>query len=184
MSVERALIEHCSPTLASLKVGSLFCFLSPACEDVQAEITSLNAQLRGKGLHLLPVKSIGGRTLCYLYRQSQLEAMLAVPEHAEFLRSQGYEHTDAQGTLDMLIARLRANPDFPHEIGLFLGYPLGDVIGFIENKGQNCLCCGCWKAYTDACAAQKLFAKFGKCTEVYRRKYTAGRTLSQLTVAA
>ena len=184
MSVERALIEHCSPTLASLKVGSLFCFLSPDRENVRAEIYALNAQLNEKGLRLLPVKSMGERTLCYLYRRSQLEAMLADPDHAAFLRRHGYTKLDAHSTIETLMRRLRANPEFPHEIGLFLGYPLGDVIGFIENKGKNCLCCGCWKAYTDACAAQKLFDKFGKCTQVYKRKYSGGRTLSQLTVAA
>ena len=28
--------------------------------------------------------------------------------------------------------------DFPHEMGIFLGYPLGDVKGFIEHHGRNC----------------------------------------------
>ena len=37
-----------------------------------------------------------------------------------------------------------------------------DVIAFIENKGKNCLCCGCWKCYTNACAAQKAFDKARK----------------------
>lgn len=184
MSIERSLIEHCSPTLASLKVGSLFSFLSPACEDLHAQIRALNAQLQQKGLTLRLVKPLGERALCYLYRTSHLDAMLSDPDNAAFLRSHGYETVDAQCALETLCARLEENPDFPHEIGLFLGYPLGDVIGFIENKGKNCLCCGCWKAYTNACAAQKLFTKFGKCTEVYRRMYASGRTLTQLTVAA
>ena len=184
MSIERSLIEHCSPTLASLKVGSLFSFLSPAGEDLQAQIDALNLLLREKGLNLRMVKSLGDRTLCYLYRHSHLNAVLSNPDHAAFLEKQGYESINTHCVLETLCQRLEANPDFPHEIGLFLGYPLGDVIGFIENKGKNCLCCGCWKAYTDACAAQRLFAKFGKCTEVYKRMYQSGRSLSQLTVAA
>ena len=35
-----------------------------------------------------------------------------------------------------LIGRLQENEGFPHEIGLFLGYPPEDVLGFIENKGE------------------------------------------------
>ena len=45
MSIERSLIEHCSPTLASLKVGSLFSFLSPACQDLHTQIDRLNQEI-------------------------------------------------------------------------------------------------------------------------------------------
>ena len=37
--------------------------------------------------------------------------------------------------------------DFPHEIGVFLGYPLEDVVGFIRHRGKCFTCCGCWKSY-------------------------------------
>lgn len=184
MSIERSLIEHCSPTLASLKVGSLFSFLSPACDELHAQVRALNEQLSEKGLSLRLVKSLGSRELCYLYRTSHLNAVLADLDNAAFLRSHGYEDMDAHCVLETLCRRLEDNPDFPHEIGLFLGYPLGDVIGFIANQGKNCLCCGMWKSYTDKAAAQKLFAKFSKCTEVYKRMHKHGRTLNQLTVAA
>lgn len=184
MSIERSLIEHCSPTLASLKVGSLFSFRAASCSELASQVEALNEQLREKGLALLLVRSFGERVLCYLYRNSQLCGVLSDADNAAFLRKQGYGDLDVNSVLGTLCSRLRCREDFPHEIGLFLGYPLGDVIGFIQNKGKNCLCCGCWKAYTDACAAQKLFAKFGKCTQVYRRLYLSGRPLHKLTVAA
>ena len=69
-------------------------------------------------------------------------------------------------------------------IGLFLGYPLGDVIGFIKNAGQNCKCVGCWKVYYNECEAIKAFARFKKCTNVYVRLWNQGRSVRQLTVAA
>ena len=59
-------------------------------------------------------------------------------------------------------SRLAQREDFPHEIGLFLGYPLGDVIGFIKNAGQNCKCVGCWKVYCNECEAIKAFAMIEK----------------------
>lgn len=73
---------------------------------------------------------------------------------------------------------------FPHEIGLFLGYPLGDVEGFIRNRGQNCKCAGCWKVYCNELEAQKRFARIQKCRKVYARLWAQGRSVWQLTVAA
>lgn len=47
--------------------------------------------------------------------------------------------------------------DFPHEIGLFLGYPLEDVQGFIENRAEGYKCVGCWKVYGDEEYAKQEF---------------------------
>ena len=93
---------------------------------------------------------------------------------------------DAEEALVHLIERLSELEDggFPHEIGIFLDYPLGDVIGFIENAGRNFKCSGCWKVYCNECEAVKLFAKYKKCRDVYVRLWQQGRSVMQLTVAA
>ena len=70
----------------------------------------------------------------------------------------------------------------PHEVGLFLGYPLADVVGFIENEGKNCKCAGCWKVYGNEAAARRRFAQFKACRYIYAYQFQNGRTLSQLTV--
>lgn len=54
---------------------------------------------------------------------------------AAFLAQYGYQSIDIDYALNRLRERFNAGEDFPHEIGLFLDYPLGDVIGFIENEG-------------------------------------------------
>lgn len=79
--------------------------------------------------------------------------------------------------------RLRGGGGFPDEIGLFLGYPPEDVRGFIENKAAGCKCVGCWKVYGDAEAARAVFAKYKKCTDVYRARFAEGRSVERLTVA-
>lgn len=183
MSIEPALIEHCSPTLANLKVGSLFNLLSVSPATLRAEVCALGKLLGEKGLSLRLIPAGERRLLCYLYRGAQLESILLTPEVAAFLHEQGYADLDVRHALDTLCARLAQSEQFPHEVGLFLGYPLSDVVAFIENRGQNCPCCGCWKAYTNLCDAQKQFDKFDKCKRVYKRLYASGRTLSQLTVA-
>jgi len=46
-------------------------------------------------------------------------------------------YDDLQTVLNALIERVVRTLGFPHEIGVFLGYPLEDVMGFISNKGHN-----------------------------------------------
>ena len=82
-----------------------------------------------------------------------------------------------------LIKRMCADEEFPHEIGLFLGYPPEDVRGFIENGAENCKCVGCWKVYGNVEAAKKTFAKYKKCTDVYSRQQANGKSVERLTVA-
>jgi len=86
--------------------------------------------------------------------------------------------------IENLQERLRSSSDFPHEIGLFLGYPLEDVRGFIENAGQNCKCTGCWKVYCNECETVKLFMKYKKCKDIYTKLFeNRGRSVWELTVA-
>lgn len=73
---------------------------------------------------------------------------------------------------------------FPHEIGVFLGYPIEDVIGFINNKGCNFKCCGYWKVYGDKEKAIKEFARYDKCRMIYTKLWNQGRSILKLTVAA
>ncbi|MBQ6903034.1 MAG: DUF3793 family protein, partial [Lachnospiraceae bacterium] len=78
--------------------------------------------------------------------------------------------------------RMKTDEDFPHEIGLFLGYPPEDVQGFIDHKYEGCTCVGDWRVYGDAEAAKERFARFRKCKEVYRRLWADGKSVEALTV--
>ena len=104
--------------------------------------------------------------------------------YAAFLRQLGYCDLSEEGAIACLAGRLAARGGFPHEIGLFLGYPLCDVQGFIRHAGRHCKCCGYWKVYGDEAEAQSLFQKFDRCREAYRRMFRRGCSLEQLTVAA
>lgn len=66
----------------------------------------------------------------------------------------------------------------------FLGYPLADVIGFIDHKGRDCKCCGIWKVYCNENEARKVFCRLEKCTQVYQRVFANGRNIEQMTVSA
>ena len=71
---------------------------------------------------------------------------------------------------------------FPHEIGLFLGYPPADVEGFIKSPNEGFCEVGYWKVYSDAEKARSVFRRYKQCTEEYGRMLRSGRTLEQLVV--
>ena len=123
-----------------------------------------------------------GRALVYIYRPDKLESDLESPVSEAILESSGYKKGSAFMRLAELVKRLRANDDFPHETGLFLGCPPDDVRCFMCGKRSECRCVGCWRAYSNEKEAEKTFARFKKCTDVYCRKLREGSSLSKLTV--
>lgn len=182
--LEKSVIEHCSPTLASIKTGNLFTYKYKCEEELWKSIEDFNECVREKGVSLIVLRKSESKALIYVCRFSSLERDLKKPGVVNFMKKYGYESTDPAYALRRLKSRLAQREDFPHEIGLFLGYPLGDVIGFIDNTGQNCKCVGCWKVYCNECEAVKTFARFKKCTSIYVRLWNQGRSVKQLTVAA
>lgn len=182
---ELLLVTYCAPTLAGMKTGSLFNCHYTDREQMETLVADWNQMFAGKGLYFRILKAEEGRALIYVYRKKRLEKDLADSSVREFLQKQGYPcgEDTIEVMLEHLAKRIRENVEFPHEIGLFLSYPFEDVKGFIENRGQNCKCVGCWKVYTDECAAQKLFEKYQWCTKVYCRKFREGTPIQRLVVA-
>lgn len=184
MLLEKYLITHCAPTLASLKTASLFCLPLTADMPLEVHIGQWNHWLQDKGITLLILKRLEHKAWIYVCRLSHLRADLQKPGVGQFLASYGYAHTAVPYALDRLKERLAHGEEFPHEIGIFLGYPLGDVIGFIHNAGKNSKCSGCWKVYCNECETVKLFDRIHKCRAIYARQWKQGKSVRQLTVAA
>lgn len=179
---ETLLVQVCAPTLAGLKPGSIVsvCGRAAAIED---KVEHWNRILHAFGLSLEVLMDKEKLSILYLYRKRHMEALFADPRYGDFLAEQGYAWTDFAQAKEELRQRLQQGNGFPHEIGLFLGYPFEDVKGFIENKGQNCTCCGMWKSWGDPEEMQKCFARYDKCIRVYSHLFEAGRPLEKLAVA-
>ena len=181
---EEYLITHCSPTLASLKPASLFLYRFSSGEELYESVAVWDAQFQKKGIRITILREDAETALIYVYRPDAMVRELSRPEIISFLVSTGYQAGTIDQMLEQLRSRLHGSEEFPHEIGVFLGYPLGDVVGFIENRGKNFTCCGCWKSYGDPDAAQKHFDQLSKCTAVYLRLFHSGTPILRLAVAA
>lgn len=182
MSTE-ILVRHCSPTLAGIKVGNLVSCKFTDKDEFLESIREKNKNFSSKGLFFKVLRLQGNCALVYVYRVKQLVELLRREDIQNFLSEYGYSDFDIVSAFDILENHL-IKEDFPHEIGVFLGYPLEDVKGFIENKGENSLCVGHWKAYTNEEDAKKIFAKFKKCTCIYCKKYAEGFDINRLAVNA
>lgn len=182
--LEEMMVKNCAPTLAGIKVGSLFNCNCLSGQDVFDRIRVLNRRLLSHGIRIIPLTSSCNSTLIYVYRPDKLTWYLAQDDVKAILADLGYPAEDADLCVRTLADRLYEQDSFPHEIGLFLGYPAEDVKGFIENHARGCKCTGCWKVYGDEKAAQELFAKYRKCTDIYCRLYKRGSSLEKLTMTA
>lgn len=101
-------------------------------------------------------------SLFLFFRPERLAAVLSVPEHRELLFRHGYP---AAHDLDADIEHLRRrflSVEFPHEVGIFVGYPIKDVRGFIENQEPVFVHRGRWRVYGDP-------SESVRCMNIYRR---------------
>jgi len=178
---EELLVRHCAPTLASLKTGNMFACRFCTAKAMYRGIRCVNHRLAGKGLRVLPLRYRDGVGLVYVYRPGKLDADLADTAACQLLAERGYPCGKTNLCVKHLRRRLAQGKDFPHEIGLFLGYPPEDVAGFIDRREARLS--GCWKVYGDVEAARQTFARFRKCTDVYVRQYAGGCALERLAVA-
>lgn len=176
---EELIVRHCAPTLANLKTGSLFVCPITDRPSFFSSLRSLNELLVPKGLRALPLRIREYSALVYLYRPSRLKKDLEDPAAIKILQNHGYSCYGK--CLPKLIERVRASEEFPHEIGLFLGYPPEDVQGFLDHR--PCKCSGCWKVYGDENKAKKTFDLYKKCERVYCQQLARGIDIKRLTVA-
>ena len=181
--IEQYIIEFCSPTLASLKTGSMFSIDVKDIHETILNIRSENIKLNPKGVYVELLRYHKSRALIYVYRKSDLESDLQNSSAQNILRFYGYDDINLRGYIDFLKKRLAESSGFPHEIGLFLGYPPEDVKGFILNSGQNFKCSGCWKVYCDEKKSRMCFERFKKCKAVYKQLFEEGRPIIKLTVS-
>ena len=182
--LENGMIRHCAATLAGIKTANMFSYKFSDADSLEQELQQVNEKLNEKGVFVTVLKIQDTKALIYVYRRSRLESDLSQQEVKNILSDCGYEKAEMEECIEQLKKRLAGYDCFPHEVGLFLGYPIPDVKGFIEQKGKNYKYSGIWKVYGDEFETRKVFRKLEKCAQVYIRLFAGGRSITKLTVAA
>lgn len=204
LNLERKLVHHCTPTLAALKPANLFNFRDApkascgivAPDDESAPERAFAQALEACRAKLEPcgtrIEVLARRTagaLLYVYRPALLMRAIAEERVATYLEGEGYDISSLSTCIERLHRRIcgtdlqsliEGRCSFPHEIGFFLGYPYEDVVGFIENRGENFLCSGCWKVYAREGDALECFCRYKNCTAAYENLYDEGVSIDSL----
>ncbi len=117
-----------------------------------------------------------------MYRPNKLEEDFRNHEAQEILGAKGYPVGNVDQCVVELVRRLNESETFPHEIGLFLGYPPKDVAAFMENSTAGVKYVGIWKVYSDVETAKMKFARYRECTMAYCEAFRRGQTFDRLIV--
>lgn len=172
-AAEYTIGKHCGITFAGLKPASLV-----SIERREAGVIArLSGKFKSKGFRFAVLGGCRSKLLVYIYHAERLQKLLFSGETRDFLFSLGYRYDSAAEAIEQLKCKMTG--EFPHEIGVFLGYPLSDVRGFIADPG-GCILCGCWKVYSNAAEAERVFERYRRCSACICRHMRNGRSLAQI----
>lgn len=180
MPVAEQMLRYAAPTLAGCKVANLMSV--PCCLCQQKDFAYCQNCLACSGISIHLLSDHDDRRLLYIYRRSALLKLLSDPEIQSFLRDFSYKDFSIAACLGLLTKHVGEEKPFPHEIGIFLGYPLKDVSGFIANKGKNAKLTGYWKVYDNEEEAVRTFALYADCRRDLWEKFRQGFSFRELSV--
>ena len=178
---EYLLLYHCAPTLYKKKTASLFSLGGVDKIKLPYIINTYSRLVNSLDLKVTILCGCEKNTLVYVYNEKQLARILNAPETSEFLKKYGYSGCRmVDEYIDVLRKRIASSGVFPHEIGIFLDYPLYDVIGFIANGGKNFIHSGDWKVYHNKSGAVKKFNSYRACRRDVCRKLDSGLSACEI----
>ncbi|HWQ51049.1 MAG TPA: DUF3793 family protein [Terriglobales bacterium] len=152
--LDKTFLVSAAPVLAGVKPSALVCVRHCFKEEWRAQKAHFCAQTGLTVKELYENKAASG---WLIYDEPLLSERLQSAAARAMLRKYGYP---ADGTAADLLEHLKGRFDgagFPHEIGVFLGYPPRDVEAFIARGGRDYLCCRYWKVYHDEEGARETF---------------------------
>lgn len=175
MNLDQLLAFHCAPALTRMKPANLIAHDRIKQDEIINRYNETQKHLNTKGIQMERLWTCPKRELTLVYDRMMLDKHLSSPEVWGYLMVQGYPmYSGFESIISHLKVRMIESGGFPHEIGVFLGYPLVDVLGFIRNNGQNCKLCGYWKVYGDPVEAQDQFEAFTKVRTILCDKVKQG----------
>lgn len=178
-TLDLMLAYYAAPTILGVKPASLFWCTNS--DRINNQIDYFNKAAEEKEVAILRINGRRKHSGLLVYHQTLLDRYLKDTNCIAFLKQFGYSRFLTLGEkLSNLKTRLETYAEFPHEIGIFLGYPIKDVEGFIENKGQNYILRGCWLVYSDAENACRIFSQYRLCRYVMVNKVINGTSIYNL----
>lgn len=172
---EYALGAHCGITFAGIKAASL-ARLKKECGDC---IKKYTRHFGERGFVFVVLKEYARHILLYIYNREKIQEILSDPEVKSFLNGEGYVYTNACQAVEILKSRMSGS-FFPHEIGVFLNYPVEDVRAFIAHPNEGVKLTGYWKVYEGEDEKRRLFERYERCTRKILQRMSVGCSLESI----
>ncbi|MDK9719095.1 MAG: DUF3793 family protein [Trichlorobacter sp.] len=181
------LMLECSEVLAGVKPANLVSLVNrtrPCGRNLYQLWQSLRqeavARLSTIDFLILQTKERSILLLCY--NREQLEQHLSHAGIRTLLHKAGYKQTSTvPELLTELKQRISKHDHFPHEIGLFIGYPAKDVAAFMGLVKLPFSCQALWKIYGNPANSLNLAKNYRCCRERMTEILASG---SQILVKA
>ncbi len=158
--LQTQLALQCAPLLTGIKIANLLIVRNRNAKDVFE-------MFYGTRISVELIYRSEEKTMFLLYQKEELEAYLR--KNKETMQLFGYHKIELEEICVELkkryVSYMEERGSFPHEIGILLGYPPEDVLGFIENEGKNYLYTGYWKVYGNVVEAVALFEAYNEAKE-------------------
>lgn len=176
---DQIFLRFSSQTFCGIKPAALFTASAEKfSEDVLEKWRTI---IHEQGLSIHVVEKASGSRLVFVYDLAWIRKILGDSFVQAYLRGKEYPNpSDTIGTLNILFHRFKNEECFPHESGVFLGYPIEDVLQFEEKQGKCCKFCGYWKSYCNPEKAKQCCDKYKQCRQMCIQWFDEGYSVPQI----
>ncbi|ABX42649.1 DUF3793 family protein [Lachnoclostridium phytofermentans] len=174
------LLLPCAPVIMHCRAACSLSVMHKTQEQIEVFGCFLHLILCNQ-LLIQPVVLTEDFTVYLIYREDMLLEKVNDARARLLLDKFNYPHGSLSNIVSRLSIRLEEyffeEEPFPHEIGVFLGYPIEDILEFIKEDGKNSLITGYWKVYYNAQNAIKIFSSFDLAKEEIYQWYLKNQRL-------
>jgi len=177
-SSEDPYIKWCVELLAPVILGA-----KPAEIMSFPEYTPLNNEKKEKikdfftcckKMNYIEFKTSNGCPKVIFYNPISLNETLSDVRILKFLKGYGYPEEYSLDIYLNHLARKMEIEGMPHEIGVFLGYPLKDVLGFLGHPSLKLTKVNGWHVYGDPTLSDMKYNSFMEAKNIIREKLKLG----------
>ncbi|MDK2564039.1 DUF3793 family protein [Romboutsia sedimentorum] len=169
-------LEVLGPVIMGSKPSEILniSFNDPMKDEKISDLISFFSKCNKISFEIINQKEKGIKILFLNY--CTLKQTLNNKKIINFLKFLGYpKNYDFHKYLDFLIKKLKSNI-LPDEIGIFLGYPLKDVVGFMGYGNYKFQNTKYWRIYGDPNISQQVYDKFLEHRKQMRELIAANTT--------
>ncbi len=180
------LASCCMPVLLRKKPSSIVTLRKALLEEETTFYVEFYNKLKAAGAEYTVLAEDERCVFLFIFQRELIRAFYCGHKNHEPL--DGYQCGGDEFCVERFLQTLKkrftdyksGSTDFPHEIGIFLGYPVGDVENYIAHNGKNYLVCGYWKVYDNLDKAVQKFRLYDEYKHKALEMFKSGKELNEI----